>query len=57
MPFELHNGGFLRVTTSRWTTPDGASVEETGVVPDVQLELGPELTVAELVDAAVSAAS
>ncbi len=56
MPFELHNGGFLRVTTARWTTPDGASVAETGVVPDVQLELGPDLTVPELVDLAVAAA-
>jgi carboxyl-terminal processing protease len=57
MPFELHNGGFLRVTTARWTTPDGVSVAETGVVPDVHLELGPDLTVPELVDLAVSAVS
>lgn len=56
VPFELHNGGFLRVTTSRWTTPDGNSVAQTGVVPDVQLELGPDLTVPELVDLAISAA-
>ena len=56
MPFELHNGGFLRVTTARWTTPDGASVAQTGVVPDVQLELGPELTVSEVVELAVAAA-
>ena len=55
-PFELHNGGLLRVTTARWTTPEGASVEGTGVVPDVLLELGPDLTVSELVDAAVAAA-
>jgi carboxyl-terminal processing protease len=54
VPFELHNGGMFRVTTSRWTTPDGASVEGTGVVPDVLLDLGSELTVSELVDAAVS---
>lgn len=55
MPFELHNGGFLRVTTARWTTPDGLSVEETGVVPDVLVELGSNLTVPELVEAAISA--
>jgi carboxyl-terminal processing protease len=56
MPFELHNGGFLRVTTALWTTPDGASVAENGVVPDVLLELGPDLTVPQLVDLAVAAA-
>ena len=56
LPFELHNGGLLRVTTARWTTPDGASVADTGVVPDVLLELGPDLTVPELVDLAVAAA-
>lgn len=56
LPFELNNGGFLRVTTARWTTPEGASVEGTGVVPDVFLELGSDLTVPELVDAAIAAA-
>jgi len=56
LPFELFNGGLLRVTTARWTTPDGASVEQTGVVPDVFLELGSDLTVPELVDAAIVAA-
>lgn len=56
MPFELHNGGFLRVTTALWTTPGGASVAGNGVVPDVLLELGPDLTVPELVDLAVAAA-
>jgi carboxyl-terminal processing protease len=56
MPFELHNGGFLRVTTAFWTTPEGASVAATGVVPDVLLELGPDLTVPEVVEQAVAAA-
>jgi carboxyl-terminal processing protease len=55
-PFELHNGGFLRVTTAFWTTPEGASVAATGVVPDVLLELGPDLTVPEVVELAVAAA-
>ena len=56
MPFELHNGGFLRVTTAFWTTPEGASVAATGVIPDVLLELGPDLTVPEVVEQAVAAA-
>ena len=57
MPFELHNGGLLRVTTAAWTTPDGASVAGTGVMPDVQLDFGPDLTVPEVVALAVAAAS
>ena len=56
VPFELHNEGQLRITISRWTTPAGASVEGTGVLPDVPLDLGPDLTVPELVDAAIAAA-
>ena len=56
IPFELHNGGLLRITTDLWTTPNGASVAETGVIPDVVLDLGPDLTVEELVAAAVAAA-
>jgi len=55
VPFELHNGGLLRVTTAFWTTPGGASVADTGVIPDVQLELGPDLTVPEVVELAVAA--
>ena len=56
VPFELHNEGELRITISRWTTPAGASVENSGVVPDVQLDLGPDLSVTEVVEAAVAAA-
>ena len=56
IPFELHNGGVLRITTDRWTTPDGASVEGTGVVPDFALDLPSDLTVPELVDAAIAVA-
>jgi carboxyl-terminal processing protease len=54
-PFELRNEGLLRVTTARWTTPSGASVESTGVVPDVIVELDSELTIPDLVEAAISA--
>lgn len=56
VPFELHNGGYLRVTTAEWTTPDGVSVAQSGVAPDFSVELGPELTVEELVEAALAAA-
>ena len=56
LPFELHNGGVLRVTTDRWTTPEGASVEGSGVVPDVLHDFGPDPTIDELVNTALSAA-
>ncbi|MGQ0848704.1 MAG: S41 family peptidase [Actinomycetota bacterium] len=49
-PFELRNGGILRVSIATWTTPSGASVAGTGVVPDLNVELEPELTAAELVE-------
>jgi carboxyl-terminal processing protease len=54
--FEMRNGGILRVTTSEWTTPGGATVAGVGVQPDIELELGPELTVEQVI-AAVLAAS
>jgi carboxyl-terminal processing protease len=55
VPFSLRNGGALRVSISRWTTPAGASVESTGVVPDVTADIGPELTIEEVVAAALAA--
>jgi C-terminal peptidase prc len=54
--FEMRNGGILRVTTSEWTTPGGATVAGVGVQPDIELDLGPELTVEQVI-AAVLAAS
>jgi carboxyl-terminal processing protease len=56
VPFELHNGGYLRVTTAEWTTPGGTSVAGSGVVPDVALDLGSDLTIEEVVAEAVAAA-
>jgi carboxyl-terminal processing protease len=48
-PFELHNQGQLFVTIATWTTPGGASVAETGVVPDLGLQLDAGLPVADVV--------
>ncbi|MGH8927118.1 MAG: S41 family peptidase, partial [Acidimicrobiia bacterium] len=56
VPFDLHNGGMLRVSISRWVTPDGASVEGIGVTPNITLDLAPDLAVPELVEAVVAAA-
>ncbi|MGH8958829.1 MAG: S41 family peptidase [Acidimicrobiia bacterium] len=53
--FELRNGGLLRLTIATWTTPDGASVAGTGVVPDVALTLDPTADVAAVVDAVLGA--
>lgn len=35
----LSNGGAVRVSIARWVTPDGNSVDETGLEPDVVVEL------------------
>jgi carboxyl-terminal processing protease len=56
VPFELRNGGLLRLTIATWTTPGGASVAGTGVVPDVSLELDPAATPAAVVEAVLAAA-
>jgi carboxyl-terminal processing protease len=38
---ELSNGGGIRITISRWYTPDGHSVEPDGITPDVEVEYIP----------------
>ncbi|HUO45341.1 MAG TPA: S41 family peptidase [Acidimicrobiia bacterium] len=47
--FELRNGGILRLTTAEWTTPNGASVADIGLQPDVLLEIEDRLPPAELI--------
>lgn len=37
----LSNGGGVRITISRWYTPDGTSVTETGIHPDVEIAYEP----------------
>lgn len=34
---ELSNGGGLRITISRWYTPNGHSVSEVGIEPDIEI--------------------
>jgi carboxyl-terminal processing protease len=55
-PFDLRNGGVLRVTVARWTTPSGTSVELRGVLPDVAVNLSTSLNAGEVVDTALAAA-
>ncbi len=38
----LVNGGGLRITISRWYTPNGNSVEDGGIIPDVEIAYEPE---------------
>lgn len=38
---ELSNGGGIRITISRWYTPNGNSVEPDGITPDVEVEYIP----------------
>jgi carboxyl-terminal processing protease len=38
----LSNGGGIRITISRWYTPDGHSVSDVGITPDVEVPYVPE---------------
>jgi len=38
---ELSNGGGVRITISRWYTPDGHSVSDVGITPDVEVAFDP----------------
>jgi carboxyl-terminal processing protease len=38
---DLSNGGGIRITRSRWYTPEGRSVEPDGLQPDIELEYEP----------------
>ena len=40
----LSNGGGIRITISRWYTPNGRSVSEVGIQPDIVVPYDPELT-------------
>ncbi len=41
---ELSNGGGIRITISRWYTPNGNSVSEIGIQPDINVPYIPEET-------------
>ena len=43
----LSQGGAVKLTTSRYFTPSGASIHGKGIIPDI-VENGPEETPAEL---------
>ncbi|MBR3270166.1 S41 family peptidase [Candidatus Saccharibacteria bacterium] len=37
--YNLSGGGILKVTTAEWLTPNGDSINNNGVVPDVEVEM------------------
>ena len=41
-PFELDGGVGLHVTTAEWLLPDGGTIEEVGLEPDVKIEVSEE---------------
>jgi carboxyl-terminal processing protease len=47
--YPLSDGGALKLTVARWVTGQGSDFGETGVLPDIEADFGPELSVGELV--------
>ncbi len=42
LPHRLSDGSLLRVTVAKWFTPNGRSIDGTGLEPDIQVELTEE---------------
>lgn len=57
IPFDLRNGGQLYLTVARWATPAGSVPGEGGLDPDRELNLTPEMTLEEVIEAAMAASS
>jgi C-terminal peptidase prc len=47
--FELRNGGEFNVAVARWLSPDGATVAETGIIPDFTTPLPQSMSIEDLV--------
>ena len=41
VPLRFNNGG-LRITTARWLTPNGRQIQESGLTPDIQIQITDE---------------
>ena len=54
--FRLKNGAEFHLAVSRWLSPNGASVGDFGLIPDVEVDLPSEMGAAELVSLALEAA-
>lgn len=55
IPFDLRNGGRLHLTVARWTTPGGETAGNGGLAPDRELTFTGEMTLEDLVRAALDA--
>jgi carboxyl-terminal processing protease len=47
--FDLANGGAMKLTIARWTTPSGTDFGAVGITPDVESDFGPDLTPTDVV--------
>ncbi len=41
-PFDISNGGLLKITIARWYTPNGISIEESWITPDIGISFQKE---------------
>lgn len=57
IPFELRNGGELYVAVARWSTPNGDTVTNGGLVPDYEISWPPGADFPEAVHIALDAIS
>ncbi len=57
IPFMLRNGGELYVAVARWATPNGLTAGNGGLTPDRDLELTMDMSIEEVVQAALDAVS
>lgn len=53
--FDMRNGGRLDVAVARWLSPEGVSVGNVGLLPDVELDLTEDMTLTQLVETALEA--
>ena len=53
--FSLDDGGELHLAVSHWLSPDGTTVVDGGLVPDIDLDLPPGLSIEEVVSLALEA--
>ena len=44
---DLHDGSSVKITIARWLTPDGVSISDGGLTPDIVVERTPEDRIAD----------
>ena len=53
---DLSDGSSLKVTIAKWYTPNGVSISEHGIVPDVEVALDPKLLANKKIDTQIKMA-